>query len=728
MIRRLARSAAAALRPGRQRVRTPTVLQLEVVECGAACLSMVLGYFGRHVPLEELRQACGVTRDGSKASNIIKAARRFGLNAKGFKKDPEKLRELPLPLVVFWNFNHYVVVEGFDRDRVFLNDPASGPRTVSSAEFDESFTGVVLAFEPGPEFRAGGRRPSAARGLRERLAGSGTALGFIVLVNLCLILPGLVVPAFARIFIDYYLVEHLTGWLYPLLAGMVATAVVRAALTGLQQHYLTRLQARLALAAAGRFLWHVLQLPVTFFVHRQAGEIGNRMMLNDRLAGTTSSGLTLACLNLVSVLFYLAIMAQYDLPLAAVAAGFGTLELLCLWGTARLLNDRSQRLQLDEGKLGAVTLQGLSMVDSFKATGTEALFFRRWAGAHAKVVNAEQDVGRLRRLLGAVPPLLSALSTAAIILVGGLRVMDGAITIGMLVALQGLAASFFAPISGLVSFGAQLQETNGAIQRLDDVLRHPSDSAFRAPAVARQPLSRLSGALRVRDLAFGFSPLDPPLIDGFSLDLEPGDRVALVGASGSGKSTVGKLIAGLYEPSGGTIELDGRPIGAIDRGVLRGSVAYVDQTVALFEGTVRDNITLWDPTLRDQRIVAAARDAVIHDEIAQRPGGYDQPVDDGGRNFSGGQRQRVAIARALVLNPALLVLDEATSALDPLSEHLFMENLRRRGCTCIVIAHRLSTVRDCDQILVLDHGTIVQRGRHAALSAVPGPYRALLES
>jgi NHLM bacteriocin system ABC transporter peptidase/ATP-binding protein len=720
--------------PGRQRrVRVPTVLQMEAVECGAACLAMVLGFYGRHVPLEDLRYRCGVSRDGTKASTLVNAAVHYGLKAKGFRKEPDTLAGLPLPQILFWNFNHFVVLEGIDRDFAWLNDPAAGPRVVARSEFDESFTGVTLAFEPGPNFARGGQRPSVFSGLRQRLGGERPAFVFVVLASLGLVVPGLLMPAFTRVYVDFVLIEGLQDWLWPLLGLMLAAGAVRAGLTGLQQHYLMRLQTKIALASSCRFFWHVLHLPMRFFSQRYAGEIGARLQFNDRLAAMVGGDLAVAMLNLLTMAIYAAVMVNYDATLTAIGVAFAGINLLAFLAVQRRLADSNQKLLLDRGKLTGVAMQGMQTMESLKASGAEDLFFTRWAGHHAKVVSAEQEVQRVRTLLGVVPLFLGLAGTATILYIGGLAVMDGAMTIGVLVGFQSLLHSFSAPVTGLVSLSGQIQEAQGLIVRIDDVLAHPPDpefaTSFPAPAIVQSFTGhKLTGRAELVDVTFGFIPTEPPLIERLSLEIPAGARVALVGGSGSGKSTVGKLLAGLYRPWSGDIRLDGQSLPDIPRQSLRASVAMVDQDIALFEGTVRDNIALWDPTMPEERVVAAARDAGIHDDVVARPDAYDQRVREAGSNFSGGQRQRIEIARALVGNPTLLILDEATSALDAAVEHTVMENIRRRGCACLIIAHRLSTIRDCDEIIVLERGRIVERGAHGSLMDAGGVYRRLAEA
>ena len=708
--------------------RTPTILQMEAVECGAAALAIVLAHHGRWVPLEELRIACGVSRDGSKASNVVKAARRYGLVAKGFKKEPSSLRTLTAPMILHWNFNHFLVLEGFRRGQVHLNDPGMGPRRVTEEELDQAFTGVVLTFEPGPEFQKGGDPPQLLHALKRRLTGSGAALAFVFLAGLALVLPGLVVPVFSKVFIDSVLLESRQDWLRPLLLGMGIAALLTGLLTWLQQAYLLRLESKMAVAGSSRFLRHVLRLPMEFFSQRFAGDISSRVAINDRVAQLLSRDLATSFLGAVMIVFFAVLMIQYDPLLTLVGAVVVSLNVAALRWVSRRRVDGNRRLVQDRGKMYGTAIGGLQMIETLKASGGESDLYARWSGYQAKVVNGRQDLERYTQMLDAVPPLLAAVNTALILGIGGLRVMDGVLSLGALVAFQALMLSFMAPVNRLVSLGGRLQMVEGDMNRLDDVLRYPpepgSDEAAGAPP-EDFPV-KLSGRLELRNITFGYNRLDAPLIEGFSLNLPPGARVALVGGSGSGKSTMAKLVTGLYKPWDGEILFDGMSRPEIPRSVLTNSLAVVDQSVFLFEGTVRDNLTLWDATVPLPEVVAAAKDACIHEDIAARPGGYDSQVDEGGVNWSGGQRQRLEIARALVQRPTLLVLDEATSALDPTTEKLIDESLRRRGCTCLIIAHRLSTIRDADEIIVLERGKVVQRGTHDQLKAVEGPYSQLI--
>jgi ATP-binding cassette, subfamily C, bacterial len=723
----------------RPRVRTPTVLQMEAVECGAACLAIILAHHKRIVPLETLRVECGVTRDGSKASNLMRAARRYGLNAKGFKKEPEYLEELNLPFIVFWNFNHFLLVEGFGKDRVYLNDPGTGPRTVTYEEFDDSFTGVVISMEPGPDFQTGGEKPSMVAALRRRLSGSEKGLVFLFLATLFLVVPGLIIPTFNKIFVDEVLINSMHGWLRPLLLGMGISVVLQGVLVFLQQASLRRMEVKLAIKSSTEFFRHVLALPIQFFQQRFAGDIAQRVGLNDRVAGLLSGELATNAVGALLVFFYGLIMIQYDLVLTLVTTAVAGINVALLMSIARKRKDMNIRLMQDQGKLIGSTMSGLQIIESLKAGGTESFFFSQWAGYQSKVLNGLQKMGGTNAFLGLFPPTLQSVNNAVILGLGGYRVMQGHLSMGDLVAFQALMGNFLSPINQLVHLCSSFQEVDGAMKRLDDVLKNPVEERPEPAAVevtadgleavkaAKVPI-KLSGKVVLENVTFGYSPLDPPLLKDFNLTINPGERVAFVGPSGCGKSTLAKLVCGLYKPWSGQVLFHDLNRHLIPRHILVNSFAVVDQEIFLFEGTIRENLTLWDLTVPEKNVLNGCKDALIHDTISSRHGGYDGEVLEGGVNFSGGQRQRLEIARALVNNPTILVLDEATSALDPQTEKIIDENLRRRGCTCIIIAHRRSTIRDCDQIIVLEEGKVVQQGTHDSLMKEPGLYADLIKA
>ena len=716
------------------RVRTPTVLQMEAVECGAAALGILLGYYGRIVPLTELRRECGVSRDGSKASNVLKAARLYGLNAKGFKKSLEDLQTIKPPFIVFWNFNHFLVVEGFAGKTVYLNDPGTGPRTVSFDEFDQAFTGVILVMEPAPEFKKGGRKKGILIALASRLQTSRQAIIFCLIAGLLLTIPRLALPAFTQVFVDEILVENRIEWLRPLLLGMVLAALLRGFLARLRLTYLRRLLLKLSVAMSGQFLWHTIRLPIGFYAQRFAGEISSRAQLNDKVAEVLSGRLATTVIDSLMMVFYALIMFFYDPLLTLIAILFAAANFVALQSLSRNRVDANIRLSQETGKVAGVAISGIQSIETVKASGLESDLFAKFAGYYAKTINAQQELGLPTRLLGALPTVLTSLAVTSILVVGGFRVMAGTLSIGALIAYQALTQEFLKPVNDLVNFGSTLQELEADLNRLDDVLENHIDPEAERQMdrdgdrqeIYSQDTFKLQGYVRLHELTFGYNRLQDPLIRDLSLTLKPGQRVALVGGSGSGKSTVAKLLTGLYEPWSGEILLDSTPRDRIPRSVLANSVAMVEQEIFLFAGTVRENLTLWDPTVPEADIVKACQDAAIHDLILNMPGGYNTQLSEGGMNLSGGQRQRLEIARALVRNPAVLVLDEATSALDAETELIIDRNLRRRGCSCIVVAHRLSTIRDCDEIIVLSGGKVVQRGTHEVLRSRPGVYTRLI--
>lgn len=707
--------------------RTPTILQMEAVECGAASLAMVMASHGLWVPMEELRIACGVTRDGSKASNVLKAARSYGFSAKGFKKEPEDLTSLPTPSIIHWNFNHYVVFEGFKGGKAYLNDPGSGPRVVSLEEFDQCYTGVVLAFEPSSALQRRGRAPSILASMRNRLENSRAALFYVLAVSLLLVVPGIAIAGFSRIFVDEILVAEKEDWLVPLVLGVLTAALLRGGMTWLQQKYLLRMETRLSLTMASTFLWHMIRLPMSFFQQRHVGDLSDRMAANDRVARLLSGDLATNSLNLSSVVFYGAAIAVFDGMLAVIAFGLALMNVFALRAVNRSREDNSRALLADGGKLAATTVAAIRSIETLKSSGMEDDTFAKWAGYQAKMLEQQRNLGFSTAVLTAFPSLMSSLTAAAILGVGGFRVMEGVLSVGAIVAIQSLMSNLTAPIAGLVDLGGKLQRIKGDLTRLDDIRSaQPDDTRIDGAEETWAGPPVLSGRIEARNLCFGFSPLDPPLIDGISISVETGSRVAIVGASGSGKSTLGRLIAGVLKPWSGDVLIDDHPLGKVPRQVFADTIAYVDQDIFLFSGTIHENLTLWDHQIPDHVLTQALKDAAIHDDVMARPGRTESLVEEGGINFSGGQRQRLELARALVGQPRVLVLDEATAALDPVTEKNIDDNLRRRGCTCIIIAHRLSTIRDCDEIIVLRKGKIAERGTHEHLMAHGQEYPRLI--
>jgi ATP-binding cassette subfamily C protein len=726
-------------------VHTPTLLQLEALECGAAALGIILGHFGRFVPLPELRRRCGVSRGGSTASNIVRAARHYGLDAKGYTKDLPGLRLLDPPYVIFWQFNHFVVVEGLTDGKAYLNDPASGRRGVPLEEFDAGFTGVVLIFQPGPAFHKGGSQPRLLPAVLARLQGHGAALAFGVLTGLLLALSTLVVSAFAGVFIDALLAGK-ERWLGPLLGALAVFLAVQVVLKRVEATSLRRLLLALELRLSDGFLRHLLRLPLAFYTQRFAGEVAYRIQLNHRVADILSGKLISTGVALATLAVYGAVLICGNPLLASIGLFFAAVNFLALHALTRRRVEQNLRLSQDAGKAAAVAVSGLRAIETVKASGLEPGLFARWAGYYTRFAVGQQEVERSAVTLAVLPGLFESLSVTATLVVGGLQVIGGGLSLGMLVVFVAVSRGFLAQVSELVRLGPTLQELQACLLRLDDVLVNPVEEVATAagtPATATAlslspPLSergtggegmaRLQAGLEGCALSFTHGPLDPPVLKGVNLRAKPGRRVAVVGGSGSGKSTLARVLAGLYPPTSGEVLLDGRPLSRSPADVLRHSVGLVDQDVLLFEGSVRDNLTLWDRTVSDTALWRACRDARADDVVSALSGGLDAVLQEGGANLSGGQRQRLEIARALVHDPPVLILDEATSALDVETEAAVAENLRGRGYTLILMAHRLSTVRDCDEILVLHQGEVVERGTHGELWGAGGHYARLVRT
>ncbi|MFM8831930.1 MAG: NHLP family bacteriocin export ABC transporter peptidase/permease/ATPase subunit [Spartobacteria bacterium] len=713
------------------RVKTPTLIQIEAVECGAVCLSIVLRHFGKYLPIEEVRTACDVSRSGSSALKILKAARAYGLEAQGWKKEVDELGELNLPFVAFWNFSHFIVVEGFRADEVYINDPATGPRRIAIEDFHRLYSGVALEFKRSPEFTPSGHAPNLLRALAGRLPPNSIGpLIYLVCCGLMLAVAGLVTPSFQRVFMNDFLIDGQKSWVKAMLWMILLAAILTGLLKWLERYVLVRFSTILAIRMEGGFLWHTLRLPMLFFQQRFAGELAQRSTINDKVAGLLTGNFAQALVSLVTILPYGIVLFTYNWTLALIGLVMASLNLAVMRSISRVRADKNAQLLQDQGILTGTAIAGFQSIESIKATAGEDELFVRLAGSLAKVVNTRQHLAIYSQALGLAPKFIDNVNAAAMLTVGGLSIINGHFSIGGLLAFQSLMTAFLSPFSRLAGLGGQLQTAQGEIGRLDDVMSAQLDPDWRLAESSESGATglRLRGCVEIRNLSFGYSLQEPPLLQDINLILEPGKRVALVGASGSGKSTLANLVVGLLQPWSGEIFFDGKPRREWPRGLLARSVAHVSQELYLFEGTIAQNISLFDSSVPIDRIEQAARDAGIADTISRRAGGFFAPVGEGGANFSGGQKQRIEIARALSLDPTLLVLDEATSALDPETEKEIDANIRKRGMTCLISAHRLSTIRDADEIIVFDAGRIVERGIHEDLVAKNGVYAALVRN
>ena len=711
--------------------RVPVVMQLEALECGAACLTMILAYYGKWIPLEQVRADCGVSRDGSSAKNVLRAARSYGLSAKGYRYEPEQLKENgTFPCIIHWNFNHFVVLCGFKGDKAVLNDPAKGNYAVSMDMFDKSFTGICLLFEPTGDFEPSGKPKSVLAFAKKRLAGAGAAVAFVTLTTLIASLISVIQPVFSRIFLDRLLTRENPEWFYPFLGALALLSAAQLIVEFVKAKASIKIQGKLAIVGDTTFLWKVLRMPMEFFSQRMTGDIQQRQSTNATIASTLVNTFAPLALNAVMMVFYLVVMIRYSWILSLVGLSSIVLNLLM----SRIISKKRiniTRVQMrDAGKLAGTTVAGIEMIETIKAGGAENGFFEKWSGYQASVNTQQVKFARLNEYLGMIPNLITSLTNTAVLILGVWLTMQGEFTVGMILAFQGFLVSFTQPATTLISAGQTIQEMRTQMERVEDVMEYPTDvnCGDESEASEDAEFDKLSGALEMKDVTFGYSRLGEPLIEHFNLSLKPGSRVAFVGGSGCGKSTLSKLISGLYQPWSGEILFDGRPAKEIDRGVFTGSLAVVDQDIILFEDTIRNNIKMWDTSIEDFEMILAAKDAQLHEDIMQRDGGYDYVITEGGKDFSGGQRQRIEIARVLAQDPTIIILDEATSALDAKTEYDVVRSIKDRGITCIVVAHRLSTIRDCDEIIVMDRGKVVERGTHEELYAKNGRYTQLVSN
>ena len=712
----------------RKAVKVPVVMQLEALECGAACLCMVLAYYGRWIPLEQVRSDCGVSRDGSKAKNILVAARSYGLEADGYRLEVEHLKEeVSFPCIMHWNFNHFVVLDGFTKDHAILNDPARGKVKVPMEEFDRSFTGICLMFEPTDSFVKEGSKKSMLSFARERMTGAWSAAAFVATLSVITSLIQIITPGFSRVFIDRLLSGRNPGWTYPFLIGLTVFSVLEILVMAIQEAYSLKINGKLAIIGNSTYMWKVLRMPMEFFSQRMAGDIQQRQASNANIASTLVDQFAPLFLQAFMMVFYLVVMMSYNVPLTLIGLASIVLNLL-ISSIVSAKRVNITRVQMrDEGKLAGATTNGIELIETLKSAGAENGFFAKWSGFQASVNTSQMKFFKLNQYLGALPSLVTMITSNIILISGVYLAMNGRFTIGMIMAFLGYLNNFTTPATQLIATSQSLQEMRTQMERIDDVMNYRVDPAYsETPLDEDADYEKIRGSVEMKHVTFGYSKLDKPLINDFNMSIKPGGCVAFVGMSGCGKSTLSKLISGLYQPWDGEILFDGKKMQDMDRSIFTGSLAVVDQDIILYEDTVANNIKMWDKSIEDFEMILAARDAQIHDDIIQRDGGYDYVISEGGKDFSGGQRQRLEIARVLAQDPTIIILDEATSALDAKTEHEVVTAIRNRGITCIVIAHRLSTIRDSDEIIVMEHGEVKERGTHDELYAKGGLYTQLV--
>ena len=713
--------------------KVPVVMQMEALECGAASLTMVMAYYGKWVPLEQVREDCGVSRDGAKAGNIARAARTYGFDAKGYRFEPENLKEMAtFPCIIHWEFNHFVVLCGFKRGKVYINDPARGDVVITEQEFDEAFTGVTVIITPGEGYTPSGSPKSMLSFAAKRMKGAESAAAFVAITTSVMSLGTIAAAGFSRFFMDELLGGNNPGLVGYFMAALIILTFVQILAAWITALYSFRISGKFAAVGNATYFWHVLKLPMKFFSQRMAGDIEQRRLANAEIAGFLVNTFAPLVINTAMMIFYLGVMLSYSAAMTAIGIFSVALNVFVAFFISAKRVNITRVMMRDESKLYSETISGIEMIETIKSSGAENGFFAKWSGYEASVNSQRVKFAGINAGLGRIPAVIMELVNDVILIMGVYLIIKGEFTSGMVLAFQGFLTQFLLPAQSLITAGQSLQEMRTQMERIDDVMEYPTDDILSSSASDTESAEgdtytgKLSGRLELKNVTFGYSRLSPPLIEDFSLTLEPGKSVAFVGGSGCGKSTLSRLISGLYRPWSGEILFDGKSIDKTDRNLFTGSVAVVNQDIILFEDTVANNIKMWDSSIEDFEMILAARDAQVHEDIMKRDGGYSYKIREGGLEFSGGQRQRIEIARILAQDPTIIIMDEATSALDAQTEYDVVSSIKERGITSIVVAHRLSTIRDCDEIIVLDNGRVVERGTHDELMANHGLYEKLV--
>lgn len=708
--------------------KTPTIYQMEATECGAASLSMIFAYYGKHLPLERMRIETGVSRDGCNARNMMRAAKKHGIDCRGYRKELDDLKQIKTPCIIHWNFNHFVVFEGMKGAKAYLNDPASGRRKITIEELDEGFTGIVLTFNLTKDFIKS-KKPKKLTGfIKQRLRGQYSTLFKLFYIGLLLVFPGLLLPILSQIFVDDILIGGNLNWFNQFLIFMGLTITLKCGLTFYRNHVLFKLRNKLVLLSTRSFLYHMFRLPIGFFDQRYTGDLVGRVGNNEDVSNFLAGELAETVLNIIIASFYLALLLLYSIELTAIGLISVAFNLLLVKITSNTISNLSIKMQQDSGKLHGALCAGLSITSTLKASGAENEYIARIIGYSAKTINLEQKLSKTQSILDAIPDAVSTISDVIVLAVGAVFIIQGNITVGILIAFTSLFNSFTDPIDKLVGFMKKTQIQKANMSRVEDIMNYSLDFKFDDKPKKVDIKTKLQGNVELKNISFGYSTLAKPLIEDFSFKLASGKSIAFVGSSGCGKSTISKVISGLYNPWSGKIFMDGHELETLPKEVINASISTVSQNITLFSGTIRDNLTMWNSSILESDIISAAKDACIHDVITKKTGAYDHHLTEGATNLSGGQRQRLEIARALVTNPTILIMDEATSALDPIVEKKILDNIKRRGCTCIIVAHRVSAIRDCDEIILMENGKIVQKGTHEVLNNPDGPYKEFIRN
>ena len=707
-------------------VNTPLIMQLEALECGAASLTMVMAYYGKWVALEQVRVDCGVSRNGSNAKNILRAAGKYGFKTKGYAYSTQKLRERgKFPGIIHWGGGHFVVINGFRGNKAIINDPAKGVVKVDLETFDKIFTGIYLEILPDEGFEPGGKRKSIFAFAKKRLIGAAPLIAFFAITTIVFYLIGIINPVVNQVFVDYLLGGNNPDWLLPFIFICAGIGLLQIIVTLVQSLYQYKIRGKLDLAGSVTYMWRILRMPIEFFSQRMVGDLQSRQSENASIAETLVNVFAPLLFNTIMLVFYLAVMISKSWILTLVGVATVVLNAFVSFYVSKLRVNITRVQSRDKARLNGLTTKGIEMIETIKSNGAEASYFSTWSEAQDNVVAQRMKIAKTNAITGLIPAFATMVANYSILILGVYYTMKGEFTVGSILAFQGLLSSFMSPAMTIITSGQTLQEMRTSMERVDDVLEYPLD-----PNVMREipmeEVSKIRGSLVLKNVTFGYSRLDAPVLSDFNLEIKQGQKVAIVGSTGSGKSTLSKLISGLYNPWSGEITFNGKKIEEIDHEIFTSSIAVVDQDITLYEDTISNNIKMWDQSIENYEVIMACNDAQIHKAIMTREGQYNAPVLEGGKNFSGGERQRIEIARSLAADPSIIILDEATSALDAKTEFEVVKAIKARGITTIVIAHRLSTIRDADLIVVLERGHIVEQGTHDALMALKGSYYNLV--